>query len=131
SKKYFDKITTDIEDIFDKDIDVLVELIGGLNPALDYVTRALNKKVHVVTANNDLLAERGSDLIELANLNDVSIKFEASVAGGIPVVKPLLESLEGNSIKSINAILNGTCNFILSKMYDENLPYDVDLIQAL
>ncbi|AVD35674.1 homoserine dehydrogenase [Clostridioides difficile] len=129
-KKYFDKITTDIEDIFDKDIDILVEVIGGLNPAFDYVTRALNKKIHVVTANKDLLAEKGSDLIELANLNDVSIKFEASVAGGIPVLKPLIESLEGNNIKSINAILNGTCNFILSKMYDENLPYDVALKQA-
>ena len=111
-KKYFDKITTDIEDIFDKDIDILVEVIGGLNPAFDYVTRALNKKIHVVTANN------------------VSIKFEASVAGGIPVLKPLIESLEGNNIKSINAILNGTCNFILSKVYDENLPYDVALKQA-
>ncbi|ALP03042.1 Homoserine dehydrogenase [Clostridioides difficile] len=129
-KKYFDKITTDIEDIFDKDIDILVEVIGGLNPAFDYVTRALNKKIHVVTANKDLLAEKGSDLIELANLNNVSIKFEASVAGGIPVLKPLIESLEGNNIKSINAILNGTCNFILSKMYDENLPYDVALKQA-
>ncbi len=70
-KKYFDKITTDIEDIFDKDIDILVEVIGGLNPAFDYVTRALNKKIHVVTANKDLLAEKGSDLIELANLNNV------------------------------------------------------------
>lgn len=83
-----------------------------------------------MTANKDLLAEKGSDLIELANLNNVSIKFEASVAGGIPVLKPLIESLEGNNIKSINAILNGTCNFILSKMYDENLPYDVALKQA-
>lgn len=129
-KKHFEKITTNIDDVFNKDIDILVELIGGLNPSLDYIKRALNNKIHVVTANKDLLAEHGDELINLANANEVSIKFEASVAGGIPVLKPLVESLEGNNVDSINAILNGTTNFILSKMYDENLSYNEALKQA-
>ncbi len=77
-----------------------------------------------------MLAECGDELAKLASENKVSIKFEASVAGGIPVLKPIIESLEGNNIDSINAILNGTTNFILSKMYDENLSYDMALRQA-
>lgn len=126
-KKYFDKIIIDIEDIFDKDIDILVEVIGGLNLVFDYVIRVLNKKIYVVIVNKDLLVEKGSDFIELVNLNNVSIKFEVFVVGGILVLKLLIELLEGNNIKSINVILNGICNFILLKMYDENLLYDVVL----
>ncbi|MGL6105325.1 homoserine dehydrogenase [Romboutsia sp.] len=129
-KKYFDKLTTNIDDVFNNNIDVLVELIGGLNPSLEYIKRALSSKIHVVTANKDLLAEHGNELVELSNKNNVNIKFEASVGGGIPVLKPLIESLEGNSIDSIYAILNGTTNFILSKMYNESLSYDDALKQA-
>lgn len=129
-KKYFDKITENIEDIFGENIDVLVEVMGGLNPTLDYIKRAINNNIHVVTANKDLLAEYGDELVKLANEKGVYIKFEASVGGGIPVLKPLIESLEGNNIESISAILNGTTNFILSKMYDENLPYNIALKQA-
>lgn len=129
-KKYFDKITENIEDIFEENIDVLVEVMGGLNPTLDYIKRAINNNIHVVTANKDLLAEYGDELVKLANEKGVYIKFEASVGGGIPVLKPLIESLEGNNIESISAILNGTTNFILSKMYDENLPYNIALKQA-
>lgn len=130
NKKYSNKLTTNIEDVFDKDIDIVVELMGGLDPSFEYIKRALNKKIHVVTANKDLIAEHGYELIKIANDNNVSIKFEASVGGGIPVLKPLIESLEGNNIDSINAILNGTTNFILSKMYDEDLSYDEALKQA-
>ncbi|MGL5313998.1 MAG: homoserine dehydrogenase [Peptostreptococcaceae bacterium] len=129
-REYFDRLTTDIEEIFNSDIDILVELIGGLHPAYDYIKRALNSKIHVVTANKDLLAEYGEELVKISTQNNVSIKFEASVGGGIPVLKPLIESLEGNSIDSINAILNGTTNFILSKMYNENLSYHEALKQA-
>lgn len=129
-KKYFDKITENIEDIFEENIDVLVEVMGGLNPTLDYIKRAINNNIHVVTANKDLLAEYGDELVKLANEKGVYIKFEASVGGGIPVLKPLIESLEGNNIESISAILNGTTNFILSKMHDENLPYNIALKQA-
>lgn len=130
NEKYLNKITTNIEDVFNKNIDILVELMGGLNPSFDYIKRALNNKIHVVTANKDLIAEHGEELLKIANKNDVSIKFEASVGGGIPVLKPLIESLEGNKIDSINSILNGTTNFILSKMHDANLSYDEALKQA-
>lgn len=128
--KYFDKLTTDVEEIFSENLDVLVEVMGGLNPSLEYIKRALKSKINVVTANKDLLAESGDELVALAKENNVSIKFEASVGGGIPVLKPLIESLEGNNISSIYAILNGTTNFILSKMYNENLSYDLALKQA-
>ncbi|MCC0648356.1 homoserine dehydrogenase [Clostridioides sp. ZZV15-6598] len=129
-KKYSNIITNNIDDIFERDIDILVEVMGGLEPTLSYIKKALNNKIHVVTANKDLLAECGAELAKLASENKVSIKFEASVAGGIPVLKPIIESLEGNNIDSINAILNGTTNFILSKMYDEDLSYDMALKQA-
>ncbi|SCH72332.1 MULTISPECIES: homoserine dehydrogenase [unclassified Romboutsia] len=128
--KYYNKLTTDIDEIFNKNLDVIVEVMGGLHPSLEYIKRALECKINVVTANKDLLAEYGDELVRLAKENNVTIKFEASVGGGIPVLKPLIESLEGNCINSIYAILNGTTNFILSKMYNENLSYDVALKQA-
>lgn len=127
---HYDKITTNIDDVFGEEIEILVELMGSLNPSYEYIKKALDRKIHVVTANKDLIAEYGKELIEIANKNNVSIKFEASVGGGIPVLKPLIESLEGNRIDSIKAILNGTTNFILSKMYDENLSYQDALKQA-
>lgn len=129
-RKHADVLTSDIEDIFNKDVDVIVELLGGLHPSYEYLKRALENKINVVTANKDMLAEFGGELVSLAKENGVCIKFEASVGGGIPVLKPLIESLEGNEIDSISAILNGTTNFILSKMYDENLSYDEALKQA-
>ena len=128
--KYIDIITDNIEDVFSKDIDVLVELMGGLHPSYEYIKRALKNKINVVTANKDMLAEVGDKLAKLAKENNVSLRFEASVGGGIPVLKPLTESLEGNSIESMYAILNGTTNFILSKMYNEGLSYDEVLKEA-
>ncbi len=129
-RKHADVLTDNIEDIFKKDVDVIVELLGGLHPSYEYLKRAIENKINVVTANKDMLAEFGGELVSLAKENGVCIKFEASVGGGIPVLKPLIESLEGNEIDSISAILNGTTNFILSKMYDENLSYDEALKQA-
>ena len=129
-RKHADVSTDNIEDIFKKDVDVIVELLGGLHPSYEYLKRAIENKINVVTANKDMLAEFGGELVSLAKENGVCIKFEASVGGGIPVLKPLIESLEGNEIDSISAILNGTTNFILSKMYDENLSYDEALKQA-
>ena len=128
--KYAQIITDNIEDVFSKDIDILVELIGGLHPSFEYIKRALENRINVVTANKDMLAEYGDKLAKIANKNKVSLKFEASVGGGIPVVKPLTESLEGNVINSIYAILNGTTNFILSKMYDEGSSYEKVLKEA-
>ena len=129
-RKHADVLTDNIEDIFKKDVDVIVELLGGLHPSYEYLKRAIENKINVVTANKDMLAEFGGELVSLAKENGVCIKFEASVGGGIPVLKPLIESLEGNEIDSISTILNGTTNFILSKMYDENLSYDEALKQA-
>ena len=130
SSKYEHLITEDIEEVFNKEFDILVELIGGLNPAYKYIKRALESKINVVTANKDMLAEYGDKLVKIAKENNVSLRFEASVGGGIPVLKPLIESLEGNLIESMYAILNGTTNYILSKMYDENLSYEEVLKEA-
>lgn len=130
SSKYANIITEDIEDIFKNDIDILVELMGGLHPSYEYIKRALENKINVVTANKDMLAEYGYKLVKIAKENEVSLKFEASVGGGIPVLKPLTESLEGNDIESMYAILNGTTNFILSKMYNEGLSYEEVLKEA-
>mgnify|MGYP000126068296 CR=1 FL=1 len=130
SSKYAKIITENIEDIFNHDIDILVELMGGLHPSYEYIKRALENKINVVTANKDMLAEYGDKLVKIAKENNVSLRFEASVGGGIPVLKPLIESLEGNDIESMYAILNGTTNFILSKMYNEGLSYEEVLKEA-
>ena len=130
SSKYAQIITENIEDIFNDDIDILVELMGGLHPSYEYIKRALENKINVVTANKDMLAEYGDKLVKIAKENNVSFRFEASVGGGIPVLKPLIESLEGNDIESMYAILNGTTNFILSKMYNEGLSYEEVLKEA-
>ena len=120
-RKHADVLTDNIEDIFKKDVDVIVELLGGLHPSYEYLKRAIENKINVVTANKDMLAEFGGELVSLAKENGVCIKFEASVGGGIPVLKPLIESLEGNEIDSISAILNGTTS------YDEALKQAQDL----
>ncbi|OFI07660.1 homoserine dehydrogenase [Clostridium acetireducens DSM 10703] len=120
-------LTKNIDDIFNDNVDIVVEVMGGINPAYEYIKQALKLKKHVVTANKDLIAEHGVELLNIAKSNGVTLKFEASVGGGIPVIKPLSECLVGNDINSIKAILNGTTNFILSKMYSENLDYDTAL----
>lgn len=124
NQKNKELLTDNIEDIFKKKVDIVVEAMGGLNPSYEYVKRALNMKKHVVTANKDLIAEHGSELLELASKNGVTIHFEASVGGGIPILKSMNECLVGNEIKSIMSILNGTTNFILSKMNHDNMSYN-------
>lgn len=123
-------ITTNVEEFFSIDSDVVIEVMGGIYPSYYYVKRALLAKKHVITANKDLIATFGQELFQLAKDNNVSLKFEASVAGGIPIIKPLTESLYGNGINSIKAILNGTTNFILTKMSNENLSYEDALKEA-
>ncbi len=98
------------------EIDIIVELIGGLTIAKEFITKALNNKKHVVTANKALLSTHGNKLVEIAEKNGVSLGFEATTAGCIPIIKTLKESHTGNRIKSIYAILNGTCNYILTKI---------------
>lgn len=130
NKSHNEVLTTDVEELFSADSDIIVEVMGGLNPSYTYVKRALKARKHVVTANKDLIAEHGEELFQIANKNGVTLKFEAAVAGGIPIIKPLTESLCGNEIKEIKAILNGTTNFILTKMGEENLDYEDALKEA-
>jgi len=112
-------------------IDVFVELIGGDNGPADLAVRAaLECGKHVVTANKALLAKHGGDLAKLAEANGVSLNFEAAVAGGIPVVKALRESLAGNQVSRVSGILNGTCNYILTRMEEDNLSFSACLDQA-
>lgn len=113
------------------DIDCFVELIGGEDgPALEAVTAALETGRHVVTANKALLARHGVKLAALAEKKGISLAFEASVAGGIPVIKTLREALGGNTISRVYGILNGTCNYILSRMEAEGLSFEECLKDA-
>jgi len=102
----------------DKDIDVVIELIGGIDPAKSIITKALQNKKHVVTANKAVISEYYTELVKIAKENNVNIKFEASAGGCVPIIKSLNESLVADEIKSLFGILNGTTNFILTKMAD-------------
>lgn len=127
--KYSAKITDNFDEVMKADVDIVVEAMGGVYPSYDYVKRALESKKHVVTANKDLIAEHGAKLLDIANSNGVELRFEASVGGGIPILKSISDCLIGNSISSVKAILNGTTNFILSKMNDEGMQYE-DALKA-
>ncbi|MBS3778787.1 MAG: homoserine dehydrogenase [Desulfovermiculus sp.] len=116
--------------IDDPELDIIVELIGGLDTAYNLIKNSLLAGKSVVTANKALLAERGPELFELAAQRDLGLYYEASVAGGIPIVQTLKESLAGNRIKSLTGILNGTANFILSEMTQKNLAYEQALALA-
>ena len=119
-----DKFRTSFDEVMANKPDIVVEVMGGLSPAYDYIKACIENGVHVVTANKDLIAEHGQELQNLAVQKDVALLFEASVGGGIPVLKPLQECLGGNKLDSITAVINGTTNFILSKMYNESMGYD-------
>lgn len=107
------------EIINDESIDVVVELMGGINPAHEFISRSINNGKSIVTANKALLAEHGESIFENAANKNVHIGFEASVGGGIPILRSIKNGLSGDSIKSIYSIINGTSNFILSRMTDE------------
>ena len=112
------------------DIDIVVELIGGETAARELVMMALEAGKHVVTANKALLAKHGTEIFALAHAKGVMVAFEASVAGGIPIIKAIREGLTANRIEWIAGIINGTCNYILSEMRDKALPFDVVLAEA-
>ncbi len=118
----------DIEN--DEEIDVVVETMGGLNPAFDFVSRCLKKKKHVVSSNKELVAQKGFELLKLAKENNVNFLFEASVGGGIPIIRPISRCLAGNRIDSIAGILNGTTNFIMTKMIMERTDFSDALALA-
>ena len=120
---HFSLFTNDFESLLKQPFDVAIETIGGVIPAFDYVNRLLNLGKPVITSNKDLIAEKGAVLHETAQKNHVELSYEASVGGGIPVLKPIRESLGGDDIQSIFGIVNGTTNFILTKMNNEGLSY--------
>lgn len=114
---YSDLFTTDAEEILnDDEIQVIIEVMGGVEPAYTYVKRALIGGKHVVTSNKELVAEHGAELLRLARDHDVNFFFEASVGGGIPIIRPLNQCLAANEISEIIGILNGTTNYILTQM---------------
>jgi homoserine dehydrogenase len=124
-------LTTDAMAVIgDPGIQVVVELIGGTGVAKTFVLAALNAGKAVVTANKKLLAEYGEEIFGAAEKNGVDIYFGASVGGGIPIIRVLREGLAGNEIQSIHGILNGTCNYILTRMENEGLPFGAVLEEA-
>jgi homoserine dehydrogenase len=116
--------------IDDPDIDIIVETIGGESFAKQFIIKALENKKHVVTANKALLAGFGNDLVKTARENQVDLAFEASCGGCMPIIKSLRESLVANNIKSMSGILNGTCNYILTKISKDGSEFDDALKQA-
>ncbi|HEY6138490.1 MAG TPA: homoserine dehydrogenase [Thermoanaerobaculia bacterium] len=123
-------LTTSAVDVIDADVDVVVELVGGVHCAGAYLRRAIDLGRNVVTANKALLAAEGRELFAAGRRRGVRIGFEASVCGGVPVVRALERGLAGDSIESISAILNGTCNYVLTRMEDDGLELGAALADA-
>lgn len=112
------------------EIEVIVELIGGRDPALTLVMEAINLGKHVVTANKALIAVHGNEIFAAAQKQGVMVAFEAAVAGGVPIIKAIREGLTGNRIEWVAGIINGTCNFILTEMVDKGADFDHVLVEA-
>ena len=124
-------LTTDgLEVVAGSDVDLVVELIGGIEPAREFITAALEAGKPVVTGNKELLANVGAELAAIAEAHGVDLLFEAAVAGGIPLVRPLRESLVGEQISRVMGIVNGTTNFILSQMTEHGTGYAEALAEA-
>jgi len=123
--------TTDDEEFFaDPGIDVVVEVIGGENPAFQYLQRALSNGKHVVTANKEVIAKHGAELRSLAQQHKVGLRYEASVGGGIPLIAPFQQDLVANKISGIYAIINGTTNYILTRMTRDGVDFSSALNRA-
>lgn len=116
--------------INDPEIKIIIEVIGGINPALELLTQAIQNGKHIVTANKELIAKHGKVLFELAKKHNVVILYEAAIAGGIPIVMPIVQSLAGNKISKIAGILNGTTNYILTKMEEKGSSFEHVLKEA-
>ncbi|MEK7777518.1 MAG: homoserine dehydrogenase [Chloroflexota bacterium] len=124
-------LTTNPADILNNpQVDVVVELLGGVRPASDYLRTAIAQGKHAVTANKEVMATHGPELIRLAEEQGVSLLYEASVGGGIPIIGPLQKDLLANEITSVHAIINGTTNYILTKMSQEGMDFQVALRRA-
>lgn len=128
---YSDKFIKDFEIIAnDNDVKIVVEVMGGINPAYDFVKRCLLAGKSVVTSNKELVAAKGAELLEIASKNNVNFLFEASVGGGIPILRPMAQCLAANEITEVKGILNGTTNYILNKMIVDNMDFDSALSLA-
>jgi homoserine dehydrogenase len=124
-------VTTDFNEILDDDsIKIVVEVMGGIEPAREYMIKCMDKKKHIVTANKMLLATGGDELFEKADEKGIMFNYEASVAGGIPIIKGIDESLTANKIETLYGIVNGTTNYILGKMELEDADFDDALKEA-
>ncbi|MEX2599030.1 MAG: homoserine dehydrogenase [Dehalococcoidia bacterium] len=125
------RLTASADDLLDDpEIDVIIEVMGGEAPALPYLRRAIEAGKHVVTANKEVMAKHGPSLLAEAAAQGVALRFEASVGGGIPIIGPLLTDLAANEITAVNAIINGTTNYMLTCMADEGADYSEVLQQA-
>ncbi|HOB37216.1 MAG TPA: homoserine dehydrogenase [Candidatus Avimonas sp.] len=126
-----DRFTDNFEEILnDTEIKIVVETIGGLDPAYDYVRRCLLSGKSVVTSNKELVAEKGGELLAIAREKGLNFLFEASVGGGIPIIRPLDQCLAANQVSEIAGILNGTTNFVLTKMIRDGMPFEKALALA-
>ena len=124
-------VTDKIEDILeDAEIKIVVELMGGLHPAREYMLAAMEAGKHVVTANKDVIAQFGADMFDQAKKQNVGFLFEASVGGGIPIIRPIMESLTANRITEVMGIVNGTTNYMLTKMTELGESYESVLKEA-
>ena len=128
---YADKFTTDFNDILeDAEIRIVVETMGGLHPAYDFVKASLLAGKSVVTSNKELVAAKGDELLAIAKEKNLNFLFEASVGGGIPIIRPLDQCLAANRVLEVAGILNGTTNFMLTKMIDDGMSFDAALALA-
>ncbi|WP_414627857.1 homoserine dehydrogenase, partial [Limosilactobacillus coleohominis] len=125
------KLTTEINDIVnDPDLQIVVELIGGIHPAKEYIEEALRNHKNVVTANKDLIATYGPELVKLAHDNHCDLMYEASVAGGIPILRTITNSFSADKITEVKGIVNGTTNYILTQMGQRGWSYEQALTEA-
>jgi len=123
-------ITSNISELIAKDIDILVEVMGGIEPARTHILDSMSRGISVVTANKELLAKDGATLYAAAEKNNVDLYFEASVAGAIPLLRPLRESLVGDKVLKVLGIVNGTTNYILTKMDETGASFKDALQEA-
>lgn len=128
---YVDKFTKNFDDILnDDEVSIVAEVMGGVHPAYDFVKAALEKGKSCVTSNKEMVAQKGAELLKIAKEHNCNFMFEASTGGAIPIIRPLHQCLAANDITAVAGILNGTTNFILTKMFSENMAFDDALALA-
>lgn len=130
NKRYEPRFTTDFNDLMNDDIDTIIEVMGGLHPAYEYIKASLNSKKNVISANKAVIAKHFKDFADLAMENEVSFKIEASVGGGIPWIRELQRVKRMDTIQQFSGIFNGTTNYILDKMHQYDLSFETALMDA-